>query len=183
MMCFFLLYYRRNSFPGRLCQNCPYVKIDICLPCVLRIPTSRTYSVLSEVLTLFRTKIRDIQIQFSLVRIDAGFGSALADIIPNRTNEKGPSSRMNLNFDGEGGIWTPAPCNRPTPLAGAPLRPLEYFSKARTANVKSYRSLCGILHAVSICLTTLCYYTREIFPCQLIYIIFHRCYNIKALQV
>ena len=28
----------------------------------------------------------------------------------------------------EGGIWTLAPVSRPTPLAGAPLRPLEYFS-------------------------------------------------------
>ena len=25
-----LLYNSRNSFPGRLCQNYPYVKIDIC---------------------------------------------------------------------------------------------------------------------------------------------------------
>ena len=166
MMCFFLLYNRRNSFPGRLCQNYPYVKIDICLSCVLRIPTSRTYPVLSEVLILFPDKDQDT------FRVK---GSSQM--------KKGPSSRMNLNFDGEGGIWTPAPCNRPTPLAGAPLRPLEYFSKARTANVKSCRSICGILHAVSICLTTLCYYTREIFPCQLIYIIFHRCYNVKALQV
>ena len=30
---------------------------------------------------------------------------------------------------GEGGIWTLAPVSRPIPLAGAPLRPLEYFSK------------------------------------------------------
>ena len=30
---------------------------------------------------------------------------------------------------GEGGIWTLAPRKRPTPLAGAPLQPLEYFSK------------------------------------------------------
>ena len=28
---------------------------------------------------------------------------------------------------GEGGIWTLAPVTRPTPLAGAPLQPLEYF--------------------------------------------------------
>ena len=158
MMCFFLLYYRRNSFPGRLCQNNQYVKIDIYWSCNLR---------------------------FSEIHLPV-----LCCLIVHpgpkhkpHENEKGPSSRMNLNVDGEGGIWTPAPCNRPTPLAGAPLRPLEYFSKARTANVKSCRSVCGILHAVSICLTTLCYYTREIFPCQLIYIIFHRCYNVKALQV
>ena len=32
---------------------------------------------------------------------------------------------------GERGIWTLAPVTRPTPLAGAPLRPLEYFSKSR----------------------------------------------------
>ena len=31
--------------------------------------------------------------------------------------------------NGEGGIWTLAPRERPTPLAGAPLRPLEYFSE------------------------------------------------------
>ena len=30
--------------------------------------------------------------------------------------------------NGEGGIWTLAPRKRPTPLAGAPLQPLEYFS-------------------------------------------------------
>ena len=158
MMCFFLLYNRRNSFPGRLCQNYPYVKIDICWSCNFRF-----------------SEIHQSLLCFLLVHPGPKHKP--------HENEKGPSSRMNLNFDGEGGIWTPAPCNRPTPLAGAPLRPLEYFSKARTANVKSCRSVCGILHAVSICLTTLCYYTREIFPCQLIYIIFHRCYNVKALQV
>ena len=33
---------------------------------------------------------------------------------------------------GEGGIWTLAPLfRRPTPLAGAPLRPLEYYSRAK----------------------------------------------------
>ena len=30
---------------------------------------------------------------------------------------------------GEGGIWTLAPRERSTPLAGAPLQPLEYFSR------------------------------------------------------
>ena len=30
--------------------------------------------------------------------------------------------------NGEGGIWTLAPRKRSTPLAGAPLQPLEYFS-------------------------------------------------------
>ena len=33
---------------------------------------------------------------------------------------------------GEGGIWTLAPRKRSTPLAGAPLQPLEYFSKTIT---------------------------------------------------
>ena len=33
------------------------------------------------------------------------------------------------NKSGERGIWTLAPVTRPIPLAGAPLRPLEYFSK------------------------------------------------------
>ena len=36
--------------------------------------------------------------------------------------------------NGEGGIWTLAPVTRPIPLAGAPLRPLEYFSRLRTYN-------------------------------------------------
>ena len=34
--------------------------------------------------------------------------------------------------NGERGIRTLAPVARPTPLAGAPLRPLEYFSSARS---------------------------------------------------
>ena len=33
-----------------------------------------------------------------------------------------------IKDNGEGGIWTLAPRERPTPLAGAPLQPLEYFS-------------------------------------------------------
>ena len=33
---------------------------------------------------------------------------------------------------GEGGIWTLAPRERSTPLAGAPLQPLEYFSRLFT---------------------------------------------------
>ena len=36
---------------------------------------------------------------------------------------------MGFVFGGEGGILTLAPIARPTPLAGAPLQPLEYFSK------------------------------------------------------
>ena len=42
-------------------------------------------------------------------------------------NEKSPwKSRTFSGGDGE--IWTLAPVTRPTPLAGAPLRPLEYIS-------------------------------------------------------
>ena len=37
--------------------------------------------------------------------------------------------------NGEGGIWTLAPRKRPIPLAGAPLRPLEYFSGLRNHNL------------------------------------------------
>ena len=37
-----------------------------------------------------------------------------------------------LFLGGVGGIWTLAPLfRRPTPLAGAPLRPLEYYSRAK----------------------------------------------------
>ena len=37
--------------------------------------------------------------------------------------------KLLLTTNGERGIWTLAPVARPTPLAGAPLQPLEYFSK------------------------------------------------------
>ena len=40
------------------------------------------------------------------------------------------------NFEksnGERGIWTLAPVARPTPLAGAPLQPLEYFSSSENS--------------------------------------------------
>ena len=40
------------------------------------------------------------------------------------------SMRLQQINGGEGGIWTLATCYRPTPLAGEPLRPLEYFSVA-----------------------------------------------------
>ena len=36
--------------------------------------------------------------------------------------------KLSFLFGGEGEIRTLAPVTRPTPLAGAPLRPLEYFS-------------------------------------------------------
>ena len=38
------------------------------------------------------------------------------------------SSSFRIISNGERGIWTLAPVSRPTPLAGAPLQPLEYFS-------------------------------------------------------
>ena len=37
-------------------------------------------------------------------------------------------SKVIFKQNGERGIWTLAPVARPTPLAGAPLQPLEYFS-------------------------------------------------------
>ena len=40
-----------------------------------------------------------------------------------------------LVVNGERGIWTLAPVARPTPLAGAPLQPLEYFSMNRTSSL------------------------------------------------
>ena len=42
-----------------------------------------------------------------------------------------PEGQKNNHLEkrsGERGIWTLAPVSRPTPLAGAPLQPLEYFS-------------------------------------------------------
>ena len=41
-------------------------------------------------------------------------------------------SKVISKQNGERGIRTLAPVARPTPLAGAPLRPLEYFSSARS---------------------------------------------------
>ena len=41
-------------------------------------------------------------------------------------------SKVIFKQNGERGIRTLAPVARPTPLAGAPLRPLEYFSSARS---------------------------------------------------
>ena len=43
--------------------------------------------------------------------------------------------KSSKNSNGEGGIWTLAPVTRPIPLAGAPLRPLEYFSWLRIHNL------------------------------------------------
>ena len=47
--------------------------------------------------------------------------------------------------NGEGGIWTLAPVARPTPLAGAPLRPLEYFSLIAFAMLTHYTRITLIL--------------------------------------
>ena len=47
--------------------------------------------------------------------------------------------------NGERGIWTLAPVARPTPLAGAPLRPLEYFSSFAFAMPRHYTRITLIL--------------------------------------
>ena len=47
--------------------------------------------------------------------------------------------------NGERGIWTLAPVARPTPLAGAPLRPLEYFSLIAFAMLTHYTRITLIL--------------------------------------
>ena len=65
------------------------------------------------------------------------------------------------NQSGERGIWTLAPVTRPIPLAGAPLRPLEYFSKVhylmiwycsmrswRICNNTKYFSICQSLFSI-----------------------------------
>ena len=47
---------------------------------------------------------------------------------------KGPCLFSTTQHDGgEGGIRTLAPLSRPTPLAGAPLEPLEYFPNKKMA--------------------------------------------------
>ena len=46
------------------------------------------------------------------------------------------------NKSGERGIWTLAPVTRPIPLAGAPLRPLEYFSKVHNCQYDVVRYVC-----------------------------------------
>ena len=63
-------------------------------------------------------------------------------------------------FSGERGIWTLAPVSRPTPLAGAPLRPLEYFSE--------FLFTYDIFTALSQCKS---YYTKRFFYCQPFFLI------------
>ena len=53
--------------------------------------------------------------------------------------------QTSLTRSGEGGIWTLAPVARPTPLAGAPLRPLEYFSSFAFAMPRHYTRITLIL--------------------------------------
>ena len=55
-------------------------------------------------------------------------------------NEKSPWKSRTFS-GGEGEIWTLAPVTRPTPLAGAPLRPLEYFSILRVSRFQNPRYL------------------------------------------
>ena len=43
------------------------------------------------------------------------------------------NSVLRTEASGERGIWTLAPREGPTPVAGAPLRPLEYFSELRNS--------------------------------------------------
>ena len=43
-----------------------------------------------------------------------------------------------IKENGERGIWTLAPVTRPTPLAGAPLQPLEYFSAPHSRRMTYY---------------------------------------------
>ena len=49
-------------------------------------------------------------------------------LIFRKKNNPASCCETGLPTNGEGGIWTLAPRKRPTPLAGAPLQPLEYFS-------------------------------------------------------
>ena len=63
-----------------------------------------------------------------------------------------PSNKLNfsgINHNGERGIWTLAPRERPTPLAGAPLQPLEYFSIQQiSAEQDLVYQLCSILSII-----------------------------------
>ena len=66
-----------------------------------------------------------------------------------------------LIWNGERGIWTLAPRERPTPLAGAPLQPLEYFSLLLNFILYQYkvvRHLTQMLLYISpFCLSTINY--------------------------
>ena len=78
-------------------------KIWIQVPRCLKSPKNRHFKVLVLIGTHFSDKIKN---------------AASPEI----------SALPAISNNGEGGIWTLAPVTRPTPLAGAPLQPLEYFS-------------------------------------------------------
>ena len=68
-------------------------------------------------------------------------------------------------WSGERGIWTLAPVARPTPLAGAPLRPLEYFSVVVI-------SIWFVKN--SICFRRIDNYIRYKYKCQPVFFIFFK---------
>ena len=65
---------------------------------------------------------------------------------------------LTMEESGERGIWTLAPVARPTPLAGAPLRPLEYFSEL------CFPYWCAIRRVV--------YISKEFLSCQHLFLTF-----------
>ena len=64
-------------------------------------------------------------------------------------------------FNAERGIWTLAPVARPTPLAGAPLQPLEYFCWTYSFYETLFSQCNG-------------YYKWEFSFCQSLFLIFFR---------
>ena len=76
-------------------------------------------------LSLFATAICILQHLFDIVK---NFFFNLLYLVSRPSNKLKFSG---INHNGERGIWTLAPRERPTPLAGAPLQPLEYFSIQR----------------------------------------------------
>ena len=73
-------------------------------------------------------------------------------------------------WSGERGIWTLAPVARPTPLAGAPLRPLEYFSVVVI-------SIWFVKN--SICFRRIDNYIRYKYKCQPVFFIFFKNKNVN----
>ena len=70
--------------------------------------------------------------------------------------------------NGERGIWTLAPVTRPTPLAGAPLQPLEYFSSPENSLPRYwlFTALTTVFHR---CID---YYIKKNLSCQQFFLIF-----------
>ena len=99
------------------------------------------------------------------------------------TNRSAPISLNSWAFivNGEGGIWTLAPVSRPTPLAGAPLRPLEYFS-----NAQSIYSLWNIAYifVCFVCSVLRCvdYNTKKYSGCQPLILIFFQFFSTCILR-